>query len=588
METENWTVTSDEFESWDGTRLFFRTWEPKVRSDRALIVIHRGHEHSGRVERQIEDLGLSDSWAFSWDARGHGESPGERGDAESYYHLVKDLDSFVRFVSGNHGIPVENMVILANSVGAVTASAWVHDYAPRIRAMVLAAPAFRIRLYVPLAIPFLRLLLRIKPRAKISSYVKSRMLTHDPEQAALYDKDSLITRDISVRVLLGLHDTATRILADAAAIETPTLVLSAGSDWVVKNGAQQAFFEKLSSPVKKMKSYPGFFHAILHEKERQLPVDAARQFILEAFRCPVDRSNLSRGDDSGYTQREYDLLRCSPPLWKGLFFGLQRMALRTVGRLSSGISIGCETGFDSGTSLDYVYENEPRGKTFLGKWIDRAYLNAVGWRGIRERGENLQACLAEEIRSRGGKEESVRVLDVATGCGRYVLEVIRTNPDLRIEARLRDNTPRNVETGTRNAATMGVESVEFVLGDAFDKESLLAESPPPDIVIVSGLYELFPENAQVVQSLEGIAGVLKPGGSLIYTSQPWHPQIEMIARTCNNREGEPWIMRRRTQAEMDELVASVGLAKTRMLPDFYGIFSVSVALKPEGNGGEAV
>ena len=31
------------------------------------------------------------------------------------------------------------------------ASAWVHDYAPRIRCMVLAAPAFVVKLYVPFA-----------------------------------------------------------------------------------------------------------------------------------------------------------------------------------------------------------------------------------------------------------------------------------------------------------------------------------------------------------------------------------------------------------------------------------------------------
>ena len=38
-------------------------------------------------------------------------------------------------------------------------------------------------------------------------------------------------------------------------------------------------------------------------------------------------------------------------------------------------------------------------------------------------------------------------------------------------------------------------------------------------------------------------------------------------------------MRRRTQAEMDELVRSQGLVKTGMKIDSYGIFTVSVAQK---------
>ena len=167
-----WISTEGRFKSWDGTELFYRTWEPEAPSDKALVVIHRGHEHSGRVGQQIEDLALSDFWAFSWDCRGHGHSPGERGYAKSYYHFVKDLDAFIQYVTEKYSIPVENIAIVANSVGAVTASTWVHDYAPRIRAMVLAAPAFRIRLYVPFAIPLIRLLQKIKGK-KIRQESKS-------------------------------------------------------------------------------------------------------------------------------------------------------------------------------------------------------------------------------------------------------------------------------------------------------------------------------------------------------------------------------------------------------------------------------
>ena len=57
----------------------------------------------------------------------------------------------------NTAFAMENIIVLAHSVGAVTVAAWVHDYAPPIRAMILATAAFRVRLYVPLAIPALRL-----------------------------------------------------------------------------------------------------------------------------------------------------------------------------------------------------------------------------------------------------------------------------------------------------------------------------------------------------------------------------------------------------------------------------------------------
>jgi hypothetical protein len=53
--------------------------------------------------------------------------------------------------------------------------------------------------------------------------------------------------------------------------------------------------------------------------------------------------------------------------------------------------------------------------------------------------------------------------------------------------------------------------------------------------------------------------------------------MEFIARVLVNREGKPWIMRRRTQAEMDQLVAAAGFEKVAMEIDQWGIFTVSLA-----------
>jgi hypothetical protein len=82
----------------------------------------------------------------------------------------------------------------------------------------------------------------------------------------------------------------------------------------------------------------------------------------------------------------------------------------------------------------------------------------------------------------------------------------------------------------------------------------------------------------VLNSLRGLADALPKGGYLIYTNQPWHPQVEFIARVLTNREGQPWIMRRRTQAEMDELVRAAGFEKISMDIDPWGIFTVSLAI----------
>src|SRR5262249_29200854 len=214
--------------TWDGASLFYRAGLAKARAARAILLLQRGQEHSARWQDVIEELAADDMAVFAWDARGHGLSSGTRGDAACLMDVVKDVEAFVSQVSLSYGIAREDMMVVAHSVGAVVAAAWVHDYAPPIRGMVLATPAFRVRLYVPLAIPLLRLRQAVLGRGFVQSYVKARMLTHDALEAERYRRDPLIFRPISVNMLLDLHDTATRLLADAAAIQVPTLVLAAG------------------------------------------------------------------------------------------------------------------------------------------------------------------------------------------------------------------------------------------------------------------------------------------------------------------------------------------------------------------------
>jgi alpha-beta hydrolase superfamily lysophospholipase/SAM-dependent methyltransferase len=561
------------FGSWDGAQLFYRAWIPAPPTAKALLLFHRGHEHSGRWAEVVEMLGLDDVAIFAWDARGHGRSDGERGAADNFGTLVKDVDAFVRHVRDQHGFAMENMIVLAHSVGAVTVSAWVHDYAPPIRAMILATPAFRVRLYVPLAIPSLRLKQKFAGPGHVKSYVKAKMLMHDPEQAALYDADPLIFRQIAVNVLIGLHDAGTRLLADAGAINLPTLMLSAGRDWVVSLKAQREFFNRLSSSEKRMHVFPAAFHALFHERERAQVLDRIREFVRERFAKPIEKPSLLEADRYGYTWEEYERLklRGSP------HFALVRGGMKTGGRLSKGIDLGWRSGFDSGLTLDYVYENKPQGSTPLGRLIDRSYLNSPGWRGIRDRKKNLETLLRRVIEQTHAEGRPVRILDIAAGGGRYLLETMRELRDLPMTAVLRDYKVENVEAARRLAAEFGLGNVTVESGDAFDGAALRSVDPRPTIGIVSGLFELFPANAGVLTSLRGLADAIEPGGYLVYTNQPWHPQVEFIARVLRNREGEPWIMRRRTTAEMDELVRVAGFEKTEMEVDEWGMFTVSVA-----------
>ena len=574
-------ATEHRFKTFDDSELFYRAWHPngKVQS-KALVLFHGGHEHSGRFQDLVEKLALNDISVFAWDARGHGESPGKRGDAEHFMDVVRDVEAFIGHITTSYAIPVEEMVVMGHSVGSVTVATWLHDYAPNIRGAVLGAPAFSIKLYVPLAYPALRLWQKFKADAFISSYVKPNMLTHDKEEAAARLNDDLISADIAVRVLTSLYDTAQRVLADAHTITAPILVLSAGNDWVVKRSAQEKFIENLGSSTKELSLYPGFFHEIYHEVERARPIACAQTFINNCFTQHRAKPDLlTQGENS----KTYTALQQVLPAsnWKKYYFFATAFALKHIGgKLSKGMQIGWKYGFDSGSMLNYVYANKAHGLTSIGKMIDRQYLDSVGWVGIRQRGKDLQQALIESIATQKQTQSKIHLMDVAAGPGRYLLNVLAELNDESLSATCRDLDEAGLAEGRSLAASRGLDdSVTYLSGDAFDAESIKSTSQQPHIIIVSGLYELFADNTLILKSLQGIYDRLPQNGILIYTNQPWHPQLELIARTMVNREQKPWIMRPRSQAEMNQLVESVGFKPQKMWIDNAGIFTVSTAFK---------
>ncbi|MCL4470604.1 MAG: bifunctional alpha/beta hydrolase/class I SAM-dependent methyltransferase [Gammaproteobacteria bacterium] len=569
------------FATHDGVQLFYHHWPSKAPRRGCVVMFHRGHEHSGRIAHLVDELNLPDFDFFAWDARGHGRSPGERGYSPSLATSVRDVQTFIDHIHHTYGITHADMAVLAQSVGAVLIATWAHDYAPKIRCLVLASPAFKVKLYVPFARTGLRLMQALRGNFFVNSYVKSKFLTHDPVRQKSFDADPLIARAISVNILLALYETAERVVADAQAITIPTQLLISGADWVVHHGPQHDFFERLGTTVKEKRVLDGFFHDTLGEANRKPVVDKVRDFIVRRFEEAPQRVDLRQADRHGATFEEsVSLSKPLPALSpRGLYWVLAKLNMKIGGLLSEGVSLGHQTGFDSGSTLDYVYRNTPAGIGPLGRLIDHQYLQSIGWRGIRQRKLHLEELLRKAMNILRGECHPVRLLDIAAGHGRYVLEALNGCTQLPESILLRDYSDINVRDGAALIQEKGLQDIaRFEKGDAFDRASIAAVRPRPTLGIVSGLYELFPDNDRVRRSLAGMADAIEPGGYLLYTGQPWHPQLELIARALtSHRGGQAWVMRRRTQAEMDQLVEEAGFEKIEQRIDEWGIFTVSLA-----------
>lgn len=573
-----------QFITHDGTTLFYQRWAAAYQpAKKAIVLFHRGHEHSERMAHLVEELNLPDFDFFAWDARGHGQSPGERGDAPSFSACVKDIQYFMRHIEAEYQIKTSDIAIVAQSVGAVLAATWVHDYAPPLRALCLASPAFDIKLYVPFAKPGLSLLSKIKGNFFITSYVKANMLTHDRERATDYAQDPQIAKAISVRMLLGLYTAAQRIVADAQHIFVPTQVLCSGADFVVHRKPQQLFYQRLAHPNKEFHILEGFYHDTLGEQHRNIAVQKIRRYILQCFTHAYTAPDILDADKVGPSCATAEQLSTPFPRnsLKHWFWSITKQNLKIGSRFSKGLQLGEDTGYDSGSTLDFVYRNQPESTSILGKLIDRQYLNAIGWRGIRIRKQHIEQLLIQYAEKLNQSGKPLRLLDIAAGHGRYILDAIQNLSVRPAHVLLRDYSPLNVNAGNTLIRSRGLDDIAvFKQGDAFDEASLASIEPKITLAVVSGLYELFSDNDLLRQSLRGLSQAIEKEGYLIYTGQIWHPQQEFIARALtSHRQGDAWVMRLRSQAEIDALVEEAGFKKIDQCIDEFGIFSVSVAQK---------
>ncbi len=265
------------------------------------------------------------------------------------------------------------------------------------------------------------------------------------------------------------------------------------------------------------------------------------------------------------------------------------LLMKTVGRTSSGIDMGYRYGFDSGVMLDKVYENRASGKYLVGALIDWFYLRAVGWRAIRARRDVLKRVLVRQINDlatlRDGEGMQLTLLDVASGPGRYLLEMcdaMRTSGrevEREINVVCRDLSQNAVQKGDILARSFGLGNFRYETGDAVDFASLATVEPKPNVVVVSGLYELFTDADLIKQSMAGIYQILEPGGRLVFTTQVMHPQLEFIANVLVNRNGEPWIMVCRSTSEVEAFAQEAGFRVLGSEMEPVGLFGITVCEK---------
>jgi alpha-beta hydrolase superfamily lysophospholipase len=239
----------------------------------AIIISHGFAEHGGCYRRVAEAFGARlEVDVIAVDYRGHGRSPGRRGVVRRFDDLVGDLASVVEWT--RRQLPDVPRFLLAHSNGGQVALRFVLDGNSSIDVMVVANPAVRVS--VPISPSKLRLgrfLGMVAPWMTLRGDSRTDVLTRDPEIQEEHRADPLRHNRMSPPLFFGMVAGGEMLMARAAEIRVPLLMVLGGQDTVIDPGTSREFFDRLGSDDKTLLFYPKMLHEPLNDLGREQVIE---------------------------------------------------------------------------------------------------------------------------------------------------------------------------------------------------------------------------------------------------------------------------------------------------------------------------
>jgi len=269
------------FQTFDGLNLHYRVWSDNSFKN-PVIVLHGLLEHSGRYEKIVNRVQLSQFSYFTFDLRGHGLSEGKRGHAEQVDVLVQDIQTFTEFVS-SRWYPQKKVkfILLGHSFGGLLGIRFLIKNPNVFKAVILSSPCFDIKSPVPGLDLFYGFLSHIIPNKVIHSLIRSQQLTHDPEEWKQHESDPLIHNDVTLKLFGDMMSVMPQTLKEAQLINCPLLMLMPDKDLVVDSQKAFDFYENVGSVDKSVHVFKKSYHELLREKNYEEIYLIIKDFLMK-------------------------------------------------------------------------------------------------------------------------------------------------------------------------------------------------------------------------------------------------------------------------------------------------------------------
>ena len=260
----------------DGLRIYVRRHE--VDNPRAYVIVAHGFgEHSGRYGALSEHLVLNRYSVISYDHRGHGLSDGLPGHVESFDEYEDDFDKIV----GSIRARIQNrLFLIAHSMGGLIALRYVARKNSELAGVIVSAPLIEVAVPVPVhKLMIAKVGARMAPRLRLDNEIDPAVLSRDPEVGRAYANDPLVNRKVSTKWFAEATRAMSEVAGSAARITTPILVMHGTEDKLASVDATKRLFGRIGSSDKELVIYPGFYHELFNEPEKQEIFDRVTDWL---------------------------------------------------------------------------------------------------------------------------------------------------------------------------------------------------------------------------------------------------------------------------------------------------------------------
>lgn len=276
----------------------FRRLRWRHESPRAALVIHHGHgEHAGRYDRMAEALADVPVDIHAYDARGHGESEGARGDAEGLDGLVDDFEAIFPHLLELTG--TDRAFVLGHSMGGAVIGhyATTRSLHPAIGGLIFSSPALLIPRSPVVEVKLLigKVLGKAFPRLTLGTGLSPEGISSVPAEVERYRKDPLVHDRISARMGVSLVGEAEQIPLRAGRITVPTLIYHGDEDPITDIEGTRAFARGVGTDDVKFVELRGLRHETHHEspEEAAKVFELLREFLLSRLGGSAERDATS-------------------------------------------------------------------------------------------------------------------------------------------------------------------------------------------------------------------------------------------------------------------------------------------------------